>query len=134
MKTLYVYSTLAADVMYQNHAPGGADIPRVVGEVLIKGGAGVANDRLVTPRGVATKIDEHQLAMLRENSVFKIHEENGYVAVSEHETDADNAAADMTGRDNSAPIVPQDLRADEQPMGSEDTPAPAPTRGRGKRR
>jgi len=108
MTKLYVYSTLASDVNYTNHVPGGGDLPIELPPVHIKGGAGVANDRFVTPRGVATEIDEEQLAYLRANEVFKMHEKNGFIEVSESKVDPDIVAADMTGRDNSAPIVPQD--------------------------
>lgn len=124
---LYVYSTLSADVRYQNTAPGGADLPVVVSDVLVKGGAGVANDRLITPRGVVTEITEEQAEALRANPVFAMHEKNGFVQIGEAYVDPDKAAADMTGRDTSAPIVPEDLPADSLPMGSEDAPA-APTK------
>lgn len=107
-KPLYVYSTLASDVAYTNHTAGGGDMPIELPPVVIKGGAGVMNERIVTPRGVATKITEEQLAYLRENEVFKLHEENGFVLVSDYYDDPDNVAADMTGRDPSAPLVPQD--------------------------
>lgn len=132
-KRLYVYSTLASDVLYQNHAPGGADLPVVTSEVLVKGGAGVANDRLITPRGVATEITEQQAEALRANPVFAMHEQNGFVQISESRVDADEAAADMTGRDHSAPIVPNDLPPDSLPMGSEEQPAAAPAPAKGKR-
>jgi hypothetical protein len=134
MKKLYVYSTLASDVLYQNHAPGGADLPIVVSEVLVKGGAGVANDRLITPRGVATEVTEQQAEALRANPVFVMHEKNGFVQISDSRVDADIAAADMTGRDSSAPIVPEDLPPDSKPMGSEESEAPAaPAKSAGKR-
>lgn len=120
---LYVYSTLSSDVLYQNHAAGGADLPVVVAEVLVKGGAGVANDRLITPRGVVTEITEEQAEALRANPVFAMHEKNGFVQIGEAKVDPDEAAADMTGRDQSAPLVPEDLPADSRPMGSEDAPA-----------
>lgn len=133
MKSHYVYSTLSSDVIYQNTVPGGADIPRVVAEVLIKGGAGIANDRLITPRGVVTSVTEQQLEALRLNPVFQMHEKNGFIQVSDHSVNADTAAADMVGRDQSAPVVPQDLPVDGQPMGSDDEPD-APQRGGKKRR
>jgi hypothetical protein len=107
-KKLVVFSTLASDVAYTNHAKGGADLPVPLPPVTIKGGAGVANDRIVTPRGVATYVTEEQVAYLRENEIFKLHEKNGFVMVSDTDADPDQAAADMTGRDNSAPLVPQD--------------------------
>ncbi len=125
---LYVYSTLSADVIYQNHVPGGADLPIVVFELLIKGGAGVANDRLVTPRGVATQITEAQAEALEQNEVFKLHKKNGFVEISERKVNPDKVAADMTGRDASAPIVPQDLPANSQPMSvDEDETEAAPS-------
>lgn len=119
---LYVYSTLASDVRYQNTAPGGADLPVVVSDVLVKGGAGVANDRLITPRGVVTEITEEQAEALRANPVFAMHEKNGFVHIGDAYVDPDKAAADMTGRDQSAPIVPEDLPQDSQPMESEEAP------------
>jgi len=131
-KKFYVYSTLSADVRYQNTVPGGADLPQVVADVFIKGGAGVANDRFITPRGVVTEVTEEQVEQLRANNVFQLHEKNGYVEISEAKTDPDAAAADMTARDVSAPLVPEDLPADGRP--TSDTPdedaeqeAPRPT-------
>lgn len=93
---------------YTNYATGGGDLPVAKESILIRGGAGVANDRLITPRGVATAVSEEEVSQLRENKVFQMHEENGYVMVSQSYVDPDEAAADMTGRDVSAPIVAQD--------------------------
>lgn len=126
MGKLYVYSTLAADVAYTNHAQGGADMPIDLPPVLIKGGAGVANDRFITPRGVVTEITEEQGEYLRSNAVFQLHEKNGYVEISGSYVDPEKAVADMTGRDNSAPIVPEGLADAELPAavgGSDETPA-----------
>ena len=114
-KKLYVFSTLASDVAYTNHAQGGGDLPIDLPPVVIKGGAGIANERIVTPRGVATEVTEEQVEYLRANQVFQLHEKNGFVMVSESYADPDTVAADMTGRDISAPIVPQDnIAADAQ--------------------
>jgi len=136
-KKLFVFSTLASDVAYTNHAQGGADLPIDLPPVLIKGGAGVANDRIVTPRGVATEVTEEQVEYLRANQVFQLHEKNGFVMVSESYADPDTVAADMTGRDNSAPVVPQDnIAADaETIVGGEslETDAAPATSGRKKK-
>lgn len=105
---LFVFSTLASDVAYTNHTPGGGDMPIAQDPVVIKGGAGVANDRLVTPRGVMTRVTAEQVEYLRQNEVFKMHEANGFITISEGAAEADVVAADMTGRDESAPVVPQD--------------------------
>lgn len=123
---LYVYSTLSSDMNYTNHAQGGADLPQALPPVFVKGGAGVANDRLITPRGVATEITEEQAEYLRANVLFQLHEQNGFVQISDAKVDADVAAADMQGRDQSAPIVPQDLPNDQQPtQGDAENPTPA---------
>ena len=114
-KRFYVYSTLSADVRYQNHAPSGNDLPQVIADVFVKGGAGVANDRLITPRGVVTEVTAAEVEALQQNPVFQLHKKNGFVEISESSVDPDKAAADMTGRDQSAPIVPNDLPATEQP-------------------
>jgi len=129
MGKLYVYSTLASDMAYTNHTEGGGDLPVPLDPVFVKGGAGVANDRLITPQGVVTEITEAQAEYLRANKVFQLHEQNGYVQISDKRAEADKVAADMTGRDQSAPMVPQDLSADEQPSavgGSEVDGEPAP--------
>lgn len=132
---LYVYSTLAADVLYQNHAPGGADLPIVVSEVLVRGGAGIADNRLMTPRGIVTEITEAQAEALRQNPVFQMHEKNGFVQIESAKVDPEIKAADMTGRDQSAPLVPEDMRPEDRPLGTEDeVEAPTPPRSHKKRR
>jgi len=128
MGKLYVYSTLAADVAYTNHQQGGGDLPIELPPVLVKGGAGVANDRFITPRGVVTEITEEQGEYLRQNVLFQLHEKNGYVEISGSYVDPEKAAADMTGRDVSAPIVPEGLGDSDLPASvggaeSEDVPA-----------
>ena len=135
-KKLYVFSTLASDVAYTNHAQGGGDLPIDLPPVVIKGGAGVANERIVTPRGVATEVTEEQVEYLRANQVFQLHEKNGFVMVSESYADPDTVAADMTGRDNSAPIVPQDgIAADAATVvGGEAVEAQAASTGGRKRK
>ena len=121
---LYVYSTLTADQLYTNWGRGGGDVPVPTSKVFIKGGAGVANDRVITPRGVVTEITPEQAAILMENSDFQLHQKNGFVQISERETDPEKAAADMESRDESAPLVPGDLPADMQPTMAETKPEP----------
>lgn len=133
-QTFFIFSTLASDVAYTNHREGGSDLPIALPPVVVKGGAGVANERIVTPRGVATRVTAEEVEYLRQNEIFKLHEKNGFVMVSEDYVDPDIAAADMTGRDNSAPIVSQDgLMADAVTVvGGEETDAApvAPKRAR----
>lgn len=105
----YIASTLSASVQYTAYAETGGDLPAVAKTVTIAGGAGVANKHFVTPRGVITNVDDADVKMLLANPIFKIHMANGYVQILDSVTDGDAAAADMTGRDNSAPLVNEDF-------------------------
>lgn len=115
----YVYSTLTCDNAYVVYSQGGADLKVKTGQILIKGGTGVANARLITPLGVATKVTAEELKLLEENTVFKLHKENGFIVVQESgkESDAEKVASDMETRDESAPITPSDYAT-----GKEDEP------------
>ena len=53
---------------------GGGDVPIKGHAVLIKGGTGVANNRLITPLGVATEITDFDLEELKKNPSFLEHE------------------------------------------------------------
>lgn len=106
---LTVYSTLATDVVYTNHKAGGGDIPIPEAEVFIRGGAGVANARLITPMGVATPITPEQLTFLRDNRVFQMHEGAGYLIVSEESVDPEKMAANMSASDPSRPLNETEL-------------------------
>lgn len=111
--TNYVYSTLANDNRYAVYVKGGADLPRVARTILVKGGAGVADSRLVTPRGVVTTVTDDELESLLDSKVFNRHLERGFVTVSTAKEDPEAVAADMASRDASAPVVPEDYTADE---------------------
>lgn len=128
-KTLYLYSTLASSQLYTGYKKGGADLPLVEWEIHVKGGANIAGKHLITPLGVVTKIDADDYALLKTNAVFQAHEENGYILVREREVDPEVAAADLEGRDVSAPLVEADFaQTDAKPAepASIDAPAVAP--------
>lgn len=120
-KKHYVFSTLAAAVSYTGYAaPLGDSLPQVAMSVVVNGGAGVANKRtLDTPRGVVTEVTEEEAKFLAGHPVFQIHLKNGYVQISDAKADGDEAAADLTGRDESAPLVDEDFSDnDAQPQGN----------------
>lgn len=110
--TNYVYSTLANDNRFAVYVQGGADLPRIERTILIKGGAGVADSRLVTPRGVVTTVTDDEVAALLDSPVFKRHLDRGFITVSDAKEDPESVAADMTSRDASAPVVPEDYSAE----------------------
>lgn len=101
----YVFSTLATDMNYTIYAPGGGDIPVKERHINVKGGAGVANDRLITPLGVMTEIADEDVTVLEAHPVFKVHKQNGFVCIEKKKADPEKIAANMTSRDNSAPLT-----------------------------
>lgn len=109
----YVFSTLSTDQDYTLWAKGGSDLPVSMGHVLIKGGANVARKDLVTPYGVVTEVTEEQLKLLMSDDVFNRHKQRGFIRVEEVSADPEKVAADMEGRDKSAPIVPNDFNEDD---------------------
>ncbi|MGJ0509054.1 MAG: hypothetical protein ACR652_18425 [Methylocystis sp.] len=115
MKSVYVYSTLSADQLYTTYVKGGNDIPRPERTVLIKGGANVATKHLLTPRGVVTQVTAEELALLRDNKLFQLHEKNGYVKVDTSKQEVEKAVTDMEPRDESSPLVPGDFQVDNKP-------------------
>ncbi len=118
---LTVFSTLGNDNRYGPYEPGGADLPSRNTTVLINGGAGVANDRIITPQGVATHITEEQEAILRADPVFILHEKNGFLKVSKRADDPDEVAKDMNPNDKGKPLLPADFK------GGKDDPDAAKT-------
>ena len=79
--TAFVFRTLAADVEYIEWLKTGNDLPARGRSVVIRGGAGVANDRIVTPLGVSTEIDAAHMAWLEGHHLFSLHKENGHIVV-----------------------------------------------------
>lgn len=107
-KTVHVFSTLATDQRYVNYTTNPEGIPLPTSDIFIKGGAGVANDRLITPYGIATEIPEEHVAELEKNPVFLKHKASGYIQIRARSADADKVATDMNARDPSKPLTPAD--------------------------
>lgn len=112
----FVFSTLANDQMFHQWVGGGADIPVIGSRVLIKGGTGVANDRIITPLGVCTEITDEQAAWLEREPSFAAHVKGGFIVVQAKKSDAEKVAADMSLNDGGAPMTPFDYAADKQPV------------------
>ena len=89
MAKTYIFSTLANDQLYTNWLQGGGDMPIKGHSVLVKGGTGVANDRLITPLGVSTEITDYDLEELQKNPSFKDHEKNGFIVVKAKKAEAE---------------------------------------------
>jgi len=116
--TVKVYSTITNHTSYvQYEQSAGPMVPPVVKRsVVIAGGAGLAKKRsLITPYGVMTEVDDNDWDWLQNDANFKRHQERGFVKVLNKTVDPDKVAEDMTQRDGSAPLVPNDFAATKQP-------------------
>lgn len=129
----YVYCTLSSDQVYTATSKGGGDMPVEIGRVAIAGKANIPDKRLITPRGAVTRVTDEELAVLRGNEVFRLHEENGFVMVSDQGTDPEKAAAEMSNRDQSAPLEEGDY-AEEIAAREHDSTVTAPVTRKGKGR
>lgn len=106
----YVYSTLANDQRYVERGKNRT----VVASVLIAGKANVPNRHMLTSKGVSTKVTDEQLAVLRQNKVFKLHEANGFVTVDSRKADPEKVATSMNNNDPSQPDTPERLEAEKK--------------------
>lgn len=105
----YIFSTLTNDNIYRTFIKGGGDMPMVESSILIKGGAGIANKHLVTPRGIMTTVTDEELKILETNESFQLHKKNGHITVESKKADADEVAKkSMNKKDKSAPVTPDD--------------------------
>ncbi len=112
MTTIYIFSTLSAAVNYHVFRGGAGELPQIEETITVAGGANIADKRIETPRGVVTKVTPEQLSALEQNQVFQLHVKNGYITVSESDSDPEQVAADMTTRDASAPLSEGDFAID----------------------
>ena len=108
----YCFSTLTNDQKYQNYStPPHGGQPTPVESVMIGGGANVAPQNLITPRGVLTVINDKQYEILKRNFVFNQHVKSGHIVVRDSNIDPDKAAQkDMEAEDGSAPLTPKKLQ------------------------
>jgi hypothetical protein len=127
-----IYSTLTAPQEYALWKSN-KDITTKVRSVIINGGANVADKFLVTPKGAVTIVNDEQLEVLQSNPSFKRHKDRGFILVEagKAQSDVEKAISDMTGRDESSPLVPEDYAEGKAPVTS-DAPAPPPPPSRGR--
>lgn len=114
MGKINVFSTLSNDQLYTTYKTGENGVSHPVSQVFIAGKANITNKHFITPLGMVTEITEEQLQELRSNDLFKLHEKNGFLKVSERKADVEAAVSDMAGPDASAPLTEADFKDDEE--------------------
>jgi len=132
----YIYSTLTLSSEYVDWQKRDGLQPRRGKVVRIQGGANVPDKSLVTPLGVVTKVTDEDYEFLKGNRVFKLQVANGNISVQDREHKVEKVARDMTSKDGSAPLTPDDFpEGDEPNVGapdSDDAPPTTPRRRRGR--
>lgn len=112
-----VYSTASNDNFFPIYHKTPDGLPIQDGGVLIKGGSGVAHltqVAIVTPRGVATRVNAEELEILERSDTFKQMQKAGYMVIDKTMTKQaaeDVVAGGMTAEDQSAPITPETAEA-----------------------
>lgn len=106
----YIYSTLAQNTSYAFYKPlvDKSDLNVIEREIVIKGGAGVADKNFITPNGVVTRITDEEYELLKTNPVYQLHVKNGFIIAQKSNSDIDSVVKKMQPRDRSAPIRPED--------------------------
>jgi hypothetical protein len=113
-----IISTLTDSVDYtQYRAQAGGGTPEAIRHVTVKGGARLAQKRLLllnegpsSKNGVATEVTEDELEFLQGHPLFKTHVENGFIQVLKTvKVDAEKASKDMAKDTKSSQITDADL-------------------------
>lgn len=109
---IYVISTMSNDNVYAIYEKR-EDVNVVAKSILIKGGANVQDKRIlqVSSVGVTTPITEEDYNLLKDNPVFKLHQDKGFIkVVQSNESEAKKKAEKMDTKDKSAQLTPQDFK------------------------
>lgn len=118
-----IFSSLTSDqsyTIYREDTPKGAPaVVKVVDgkpmSIVIKGGSGVANEYIQTPKGVCTEVSDQAFAMLETCPMFNRHKERRFIKVHEKKISPEKVLKDMEPKDLSAPLVDSDFVAGEAP-------------------
>lgn len=107
--TVYIYSTLTSSNKYTFYKRFPNGQTAVEKEILIAGGANVADKHFITPRGVSTPVSDEDFEKLQSHPVFKKHVANGFIRFSKVKEDADKVAKDLEEKDKSAPLTEETI-------------------------
>lgn len=108
----YIYSTLTNSIKINEYAAVEGGTPRSVRSILIAGGSNVADKHFITPQGVVTEVTDEELEFLKRDKMFNRMVERGFIKHESKKAEVNKVVADMVGRDESAPLTPDDFTED----------------------
>lgn len=104
----FILSTLSTPVEYTTYsrdlAGQNPTVNRVLSKVVIDGYANMANKHFITEKSVLTEVTDEQVELLKQNKVFQMHVDNGYMKIVETRTED---TSNMEEFDKSAPLTPE---------------------------
>lgn len=112
----YIASTMSSSVTYAEYGNSDSGANHIVRKVHVKGGAHVANNKIIhdgrihTPNGVVTSVSDDELDFLKKQPLFQTHEKNGFIKIMSSNTAPDKAAKDMEKKDSGAQNVDDDYK------------------------
>jgi hypothetical protein len=115
--SFYVYSTATNSIIYAEYEKNASSDIAIFKKwpdgkpmkVVIHGGHGVANKHFLTPKGVVTQIQDHEMEYLLTNEAFIRHMDKGFMTYDKKKVDPAKKVKDMEDKDGSAPITPSDF-------------------------
>lgn len=119
MAKAYIYSTLTSNNIFRIFGDASNGIKTIKASILIRGGAGVSNEYLITPRGTVTEIDEEELKLLENHKQFKRMVERGFITVEKKQAEVETVVKDMTKKDKSSPKTKDDFKEGQSPKVNE---------------
>ena len=119
---MFIYSTASADQKFNLFKPQKeGDVAQIAGCVVIAGKANVANNNLITMKGIVTEITEKQYELLQNNKAYKTMVDDEFLKADKIKEDPEKMVAkDMQAKDKAAPLVKKDLEKDGVKVKTED--------------
>ena len=118
----FIVSTLTGDQAYSifDKDSEGRQVPRLKRRIIINGGANVANKKtLITMGGAVTEVSDEDVEALMTVKSFQKHLKGEFVKIlKKNPANVEKAASDLQGRDKSAPITDDDMKAEGKKSGS----------------
>lgn len=109
---IYIVSTMANSVEYCKYDNSRNDINVLLDSVVIEGKTGTRDKKTLvfTNGGVVTPVSEKQYEWLKENPLFKLHQDNGFIKVERTKLGAESKAEkEAEVKDKSAQLTSKDF-------------------------
>lgn len=113
----YIYSTATCPTSYvkyetlkeESNRRGSSGYNKIIKQVKINGGHGIADRNLFTPQGVVTYVSEEDMEFLLQDENFQRHMKAGFMSYDKKKVEPSKKSLNMCNRDGSAPLTPKNF-------------------------